>query len=79
MGLSSKGTPLGFGLGWFVMDDPEHPYVEHAGDGYGIQDLMRLYPNEGFAMVIMSNFQGYDHEGAVDAAANVVFSMLEGR
>jgi pimeloyl-ACP methyl ester carboxylesterase len=76
MGLSNKGTPLGFGLGWEVIDDVEHPYVEHAGGGYGIQDLMRLYPNEGFAIVIMSNLQGYDHEQVVDAAANVIFSML---
>ncbi|TKJ47252.1 hypothetical protein CEE34_04685 [Candidatus Aerophobetes bacterium Ae_b3a] len=76
MGLSSKGTPLGFGLGWEVIDDAEYPYVEHAGGGYGIQDLMRLYPNEGFAIVIMSNLQGYDHERVVDAAANVIFSML---
>ncbi|GAG87274.1 unnamed protein product, partial [marine sediment metagenome] len=76
MGLSNKGTPLGFGLGWEVVDDVEHPYVEHAGGGYGIQDLMRLYPNEGFAIVIMSNFQGYDHEQVVDAAANVIFSTL---
>jgi len=79
MGLSSKGTPLGFGLGWEVIDDAEHSYVQHPGGGYGIQDLMRLYPNEGFAIVIMSNLQGYDHEGVVDAAANVVLSMLEGQ
>jgi len=79
MGLSSKGTPLGFGLAWEVIDDAEHPYVQHPGGGYGIQALMRLYPNEGFAIVIMSNLQGYDYEGVVDAAANVVFSMLEGR
>jgi len=79
MQLSTKGTPLGFGLGWEVIADAEHPYVEHAGGGYGIQDLMRLYPNEGFAIAIMSNLQGYDHEGVVDAAANVVLSMLEGR
>ncbi len=76
MQLSTKGTPLGFGLGWEVIDDAEHPYVEHAGGGYGIQDLMRLYPNERLAIVIMSNLQGYNHEGAVDAAANVIFSML---
>jgi len=79
MELSNTGAPLGFGLGWEVIDDAEHPYVEHAGGGYGIQDLMRLYPNERLAIVIMSNLQGYDHEGAVDAAANVIFSMLEGQ
>ncbi len=79
MQLSTKGTPLGFGLGWEVIDDAEHPYVQHPGGGYGIQALMRLYPNEGFAIVIMSNHQGYDYEGVVDAAANVIFSMLAGQ
>ena len=79
MGLSSKGTPLGFGLGWEVFDDAEHPYVQHPGGGYGSQALMRVYPNEEFAIVTMSNLQGYDYEQVVDAAANVVFSMLEGR
>ncbi len=60
-------------------DQAPHPCVQHPGGGYGSQALMRRYPNEGFAMVIMSNLQGYDHEQVVDAAANVVFSMLEGR
>jgi len=77
--LSNKGNPIGYGIGWEVIDDAEHPYVEHPGSGYGSQALMRLYPNEGFAIVIMSNFEGYDHEGVVDAAANVVLSMLAGQ
>ncbi len=38
--------------------------------------VCKLYPNEGFAIAIMSNLQGYDHVQVVDAAANVVFSML---
>jgi len=59
--LSNTGTPLGFGIGWIVSDETPHPYVEHPGSGYGSQALMRLYPNEGFAVVIMSNFEGYDY------------------
>jgi len=74
--LSSKGDPLQFALGWFVNDDPEHPYVEHAGGGVGIRDLMRLYPKEGLAIVLMSNAGGYDELTLVDAAANVIFSTL---
>ena len=41
--------------------------------------VCKLYPNEGLAISIMSNFQGYDYEQVVDAAANVVFSMLAGQ
>ena len=77
--LSTKGDPLHFTLGWFVIDDPEHPYVEHAGGGVGVRDLMRIYPNEGLAIVLMSNASGYDELAVVEAAANVVFSMLAGR
>jgi len=41
--------------------------------------VCKLYPNEGFAIVLINNFQGYDYEQVVDAAANVVFSMLTGQ
>jgi CubicO group peptidase (beta-lactamase class C family) len=74
--LSTSGDPLEFTLGWRIGEDAEHPYVEHAGGGQGIKDLMRLYPNEGIAIVLMSNAAGYDELAVVDAAANVVFSMM---
>jgi CubicO group peptidase (beta-lactamase class C family) len=79
MQISTKGTPLGFGLGWEVFDQTEHPHAQHPGGGVGIQTLMRLYPNEGLAITIMSNLQGYDHVQVVDAAANVLFSMMAGQ
>ncbi|MCP4381686.1 MAG: alpha/beta fold hydrolase [Hyphomicrobiales bacterium] len=74
--LSTSGDPLEFTLGWRIGDDAKHPYVEHAGGGQGIKDLMRLYPNEGIAIVLMSNAAGYDDVAVVNAAANVVFTML---
>jgi CubicO group peptidase (beta-lactamase class C family) len=74
--LSTAGEPLLFTLGWFIHDDPEHPYIEHAGGGVGIRDLMRLYPNDGLAIVLMSNAGGYDELPVMDAAANVVFSTM---
>ena len=76
MQLSPAGASLGYGLGWEIFENGDHPYVEHAGSGEGIQALTRVYPNEGFALVLMSNAAGYDHVGVLDAAANVIFSML---
>jgi CubicO group peptidase (beta-lactamase class C family) len=73
---STTGEPLSFTLGWLVSDDPEHPYVEHAGGGVGIRDLMRLYPRDAVSIVLMSNAAGYDDVAVVNAAANVVFEML---
>ena len=58
-------------------EDADHPYVEHAGGGQGIKDLMWLYPNEGIGIILMGNAAGYDDAAAVDATANVVFSIME--
>ena len=74
--LSNNGDPLEFTLGWRIGEDAEHSYVEHAGGGQGIKDLMRLYPNEGIAIILMSNAAGWDDVAVVEAAANVVFSMM---
>jgi CubicO group peptidase (beta-lactamase class C family) len=75
MQMSTTGEPLGFGLSWFVEPDKKHPFVEHAGGGAGLWDLMRLYPKDGVAIVMMSNGSGWDRDRMVDAAANVVFSL----
>ena len=76
MQLSTNGDPLGYGLGWHVVEEGEHPYIEHDGGGVGFQAKIRLYLNEEFAIAIMSNGMGFDRNEVVDAAANVVFSML---
>ncbi|UCH25728.1 MAG: alpha/beta fold hydrolase [Trueperaceae bacterium] len=77
MQYSSAGDPLGYGLAWLI-GDGDHPYVEHDGGGAGLWDKMRIYPDEGVAIVMMSNGEGFDRDRVVDAAANVVFSLLAG-
>jgi CubicO group peptidase (beta-lactamase class C family) len=77
--LSTSGEPLHFGLAWEVVEDSEHPYIQHDGGGAGIWNRMRLYLNEGFAIVLMSNGTGFDRGEVADAAANVIFSMLAGQ
>ena len=78
MQLSTAGDPLGHGLGWEIVADAEQLTIQHSGSGAGAQALMRLYPKEGVAVVLMSNAVGYAEEEVVDAAANVVFSLLGG-
>jgi len=75
MQMSTKGEPLGYGLSWFVDTAGERPHIGHGGGGQGLWDLMRLYPKDGVAIVMMSNGRGFDRDRVVDAAANVVFSM----
>jgi CubicO group peptidase (beta-lactamase class C family) len=76
MQLTTTGGPLGYGLAWRVFDEAEHPFVEHDGGGTGLWAKMRLYPEAGLAIVLMSNASGWDRDQVADAAANVVFAMI---
>jgi CubicO group peptidase (beta-lactamase class C family) len=76
MQLTTSGGPLGYGLAWRVFDEAEHPFVEHDGGGTGLWAKMRLYPQEGLVILLMSNASGWDRDTVADAAANVVFSLL---
>jgi hypothetical protein len=40
---------------------------------------MRLYPDDELGIVLMSNAAGYDDLTVMEAAANVVFTMVAGQ
>ena len=50
------GKPFDHGIGWFrrPTSSPER-WVEHFGSGVGYWNVMRLYPDRGLGVVIMSN------------------------
>jgi CubicO group peptidase (beta-lactamase class C family) len=52
-----KGTQFDHSAGWFRKhtNGPHGSYVEHFGTGLGFWNIMRLYPERGRGIVIMSN------------------------
>lgn len=76
--FSSTGEPLGFGMAWLIRENPEHPYIEHGGGGEGVDALLRVYLDDGFAIALQANSGGYSRQEMMDAAANVVITMLGG-
>jgi CubicO group peptidase (beta-lactamase class C family) len=54
--IERRGKPFDHGLGWFrrPTTSPER-WVEHFGSGVGYWNVMRLYPDRGLGVVIMSN------------------------
>ena len=76
MQFATTGDPLGYGVAWRIFEEAEHPFVEHDGGGTGLWAKMRLYPQEGLAIVLMSNESGWNRDKVADAAANVVFAMM---
>jgi CubicO group peptidase (beta-lactamase class C family) len=67
--ISSPGRPFDVGLGWFrpAADRDTRPaFVEHWGTGGGFRNVMRLYPELGLGIVLMTNgTRPFDHDAAM--------------
>ena len=54
--LDQKGKPFDHGLGWFRRPATGRgDWVEHFGAGAGFWNVMRLYPDRGLGVVVMTN------------------------
>jgi CubicO group peptidase (beta-lactamase class C family) len=54
--LDQQGKPFDHGIGWFRRPTTGRgDWVEHFGAGAGFWNVMRLYPERGIGVVVMSN------------------------
>jgi CubicO group peptidase (beta-lactamase class C family) len=54
--IDRPGKPFAHGLGWFRAPAPgRSDHVEHWGAGAGFWNVMRLYPEVGTGVVLMTN------------------------
>jgi CubicO group peptidase (beta-lactamase class C family) len=62
--IDHAGKPFDHGIGWFRRRTAAAaPWVEHFGTGAGFWNVMRLYPDRGLGVVVMTNStHGYDFE-----------------
>ena len=69
--IEHAGKPFAHGIGWFRRSsDSTMPWVEHFGTGAGFWNVMRLYPDHGLGVVIMSNSTAaYDFEPLMELLA----------
>lgn len=69
--IRTPGRPFDLGLGWFRRPDDREAqpaFVEHWGTGGGFWNAMRLYPDLGLGMVVMTNTtQPYGHHTLMTA------------
>ena len=60
-------APLdGRGLGWAIGESNGERYLEHGGGGPGFATIMRLYPDDGLGIAILSNGTDLDRAGLAD-------------
>lgn len=70
------GTPIGFGLGWLLLDRPRH---RAAGGSGGVRSGFFIYPDDDLAVVVLTNLMGAQPEELVEGVANVYLRHLESR
>ena len=58
----------GAGLGWWVHDDPSHPWVGMGGAASGV---VRHYVNEGLTIAVLTNLQGAEPEAIASGIAEI--------
>jgi len=66
MQMSTDGSPLGFGLSWLIDEDDFGDFNYHVGNGAGSESTMRIYPDLGLGVVVMSNVTGYQRDRIVE-------------
>lgn len=74
--IDHLGKPFAHGIGWFrrPSTSPE-TWVEHFGTGVGFWNLLRLYPDRGLGVAIMTNSTtGYDFEPLLTILSGATWS-----
>jgi CubicO group peptidase (beta-lactamase class C family) len=66
MQTSTDGSPLGFGLSWFIGEDEFGDVTYHSGGGATIETTMRFYPDLDLGVVVMGSVNGYQAERIAD-------------
>jgi CubicO group peptidase (beta-lactamase class C family) len=61
------GSPLGFGLSWWLKSDDIGDYYYHIGSGAGSEGTLRIYPELVLGVVVMSNVRGYQRDRIVES------------
>jgi CubicO group peptidase (beta-lactamase class C family) len=59
MQTSIDGSPLGFGLSWWLKEDRFGEYIGHNGSTAVAENVMRFYPDLDLGVVVMANIPGY--------------------
>jgi CubicO group peptidase (beta-lactamase class C family) len=66
------------GISWFTTEKQGHRFVLHSGGDVGFESLLLLAPEDGVAVVAMSNFAAQDHdyvEKFVNAAVRIMLGL----
>ena len=62
MQSSTDGSPLGFGLSWWIGKDSFGDFYYHVGNGAGSESTIRIYPDLDLGVAVMSNVRDFQRD-----------------
>ena len=63
---TTRGTPVAMTLGWHIGDLAGTRFFYKEGGGGGFHSMMRVYPGDKIATVVMTNATGFDVRRLLD-------------
>jgi D-alanyl-D-alanine carboxypeptidase len=71
---TASGMPVPMTLGWHLAEGPRGRFFYKEGGGGGFHSMMRVYPAQGLASVMMVNATGFDVGRALDRVDTVALA-----
>ncbi len=73
----NNGRDSGYAMGLFISKDNGHTLIEHSGEGAGYISENRIYPDDGLAIVVLTN--SMSGSAASDIADRIAFTFMPGQ
>ncbi|MGN6425113.1 MAG: serine hydrolase domain-containing protein [Asticcacaulis sp.] len=70
----NNGKDSGYAMGLFIGKDGGHALISHDGEGAGYLSLNRIYPDDGVAIVVLTNTMSGDATGNI--ADSIAYLLL---
>lgn len=70
----SKANPE-YGFGWEILDDKGHKLLGHSGGHYGLEAIFYRYIDDGYTIIVLSNYSG----GAGHVASAMADILFRGK
>lgn len=68
----NSGKATRYGLGWRIDSSDNHQYVAHSGSQLGARSYLRIYPEKGIVLVILSNCRSHQPQDLGESLSKLI-------
>jgi len=68
----NNGKVTSYGLGWRIDSTNNHRYVAHSGSQLGARSYLRIYPEQGIVLAILSNCRSHQPQDLGESLSQII-------